>query len=172
MAQSLRCYGLPAASTATSRRRSPIWCATTATTGSARSVGPHVVHSDLTLTDDERQLRDLANPLIQPSYDRHQRYQIIGEYGGFNSEFNHSFDRTAYATHLFGGRYRSPSTRYARLIDDIRNNTTRLPQFFETATRVLDIKRCKSMDYVTSLSQPSATKRCAASTRTGRFSAG
>ena len=38
---------------------------------------------------------------------------------------------------------------YARLIDDIRNDTTRLPQFFETAGRVIDIdqKRQKSLAY-------------------------
>jgi hypothetical protein len=64
------------------------------------------------------------------------------------------FDRIAYATHLFGSRYRSPSARYARLINDIRNDTTRLPQFFEAAARVLDIdnKRRKSLAYVSSLS--------------------
>ncbi len=120
------------------------------------AVGPHVASSDFSLTDDERQLRDLAYPLIQPPYDRHKWYQIVGEYGGFNSELNRSFDRTNYATHLFGDRYRSPSARYARLIDDIRNDSTRLPQFFETATRVVDIddKRRKSMDYVASLSPP------------------
>jgi hypothetical protein len=120
------------------------------------AVGPHVAHSDFVLTDDERQLRDLAYPLIQPPYDRHQWYQIIGEYGGFNSELNRSFDHTLYATHLFGDRYRSPSARYSRLTDDIRNDETRLPQFFETATRVVDIdeKRRKSMDYIRSLSRP------------------
>lgn len=120
------------------------------------AVGPYASYSDFALTDDERLLRDLAYPLIQPPYDRHQWYQIIGEYGGFNSELNRSFDRTDYATHLFGARYRSPSARYARLTDDIRNDVTRLPQFFETATRVVDIdeKRRKSMDYISSLSQP------------------
>ena len=127
--------------------------------GSA-ALGPHVARSDFALTDDERQLRDLAYPLIQPPYDRHQWYAIAGEYGGFNSERNLNFDRTAYATHLFGARYRSPAARYAQLIDDIRNDTTRLPQFFETATRVLDIdqKRRKSMAYVASLSQPERKK--------------
>jgi len=65
------------------------------------------------------------------------------------------FDRTAYATHLFGSRYRSPSARYARLTDDIRDDETRLPQFFETAARVLDIdkKRRKSLAYVSDLSE-------------------
>ena len=41
------------------------------------------------------------------------------------------------------------------LTDDIRNDTTRLPQFFETAARVLDVdaKRRKCLFYVSSLSQ-------------------
>ena len=44
--------------------------------------------------------------------------------------------------------------RYARLIDDIRNDVTRLPQFFETASRVhdIDLKRRKSFNYISGLS--------------------
>ena len=51
-------------------------------------------------------------------------------------------------------RYRSPSARYAQITDDIRNDVTRIPQFFETAARVLDIdqKRRKSLAYVSDLS--------------------
>jgi hypothetical protein len=51
--------------------------------------------------------------------------------------------------------FRSASSRYSQLIDDIRNDTTRLPQFFETATRVHDIdqKRRKSLGYVSELSK-------------------
>ncbi|HVZ20761.1 MAG TPA: hypothetical protein VG871_06850, partial [Vicinamibacterales bacterium] len=46
------------------------------------------------------------------------------------------------------------SSRYAVLTDDIRNDVTRLPQFFETASRVLDVdgKRRRSLFYVDSLS--------------------
>ncbi|MFY9817967.1 MAG: hypothetical protein WA756_14285 [Pseudolabrys sp.] len=51
--------------------------------------------------------------------------------------------------------HRSPSSRYAKLIDDIRNDTTRLSQFFETAGRVMDIdqKRQKSLAYVSGLNK-------------------
>src|SRR4030095_16891142 len=51
--------------------------------------------------------------------------------------------------------HRSPSAVYARLIDDIRNDTTRLSQFFETAGRVIDIdqKRQKSLAYVSPLNK-------------------
>jgi hypothetical protein len=116
--------------------------------------GKNTSPSGFTLTDDERQLRDLAYPLIEQPYDRQQWYSVAGEYGVIGADHRVRFDRTAYATHLFGSRYRSPSARYARLIDDIRNDTTRLPQFFETAARVLDIdqKRRKSLAYVSALS--------------------
>ena len=116
--------------------------------------GKNTSPSGFTLTDDERQLRDLAYPLIEQPYDRQQWYSVAGEYGVIGADHRGKFDRTAYATHLFGSRYRSPSARYARLIDDIRDDTTRLPQFFETAARVLDIdqKRKKSLAFVSDLS--------------------
>jgi hypothetical protein len=49
-----------------------------------------------------------------------------------------------------GDRHRSPAARYARLSDDINNDVTRLPAFFETAGRVLDIdhKRQRSMAHI------------------------
>jgi hypothetical protein len=106
------------------------------------------------LTDDERQLRDLAYPLIEPPYDRHQWYAVAGEYGLIGFDRRSAFDRTAYTSRLLSSRYRSPSARYSQLSDDINNDTTRLPQFFETASRVLDIdqKRRKSLAYVSALS--------------------
>jgi hypothetical protein len=134
--------------------------------------------SKFDLTDDERQLRDLAYPLIDPPYDRQQWYSVAGEYGLYRPD--RRFDCAAYATWLLTGdgpspigRYdpktekwrheatvflsehdRSPASRYARLMDDVRDDTTSLPQFFETATRVLDIdqKREKSLAYVRDVS--------------------
>jgi hypothetical protein len=49
---------------------------------------------------------------------------------------------------------RSPSARYSQLNDDVRNDITRMPQFFEAAGRVVDIdqKRRKSLAYVSTLS--------------------
>jgi hypothetical protein len=116
--------------------------------------GKNTSPSGFTLTDDERQLRDLAYPLIEQPYNRQQWYSVAGEYGVIGTDRRGHFDRTGYATHLFGARFRSPSARYARLIDDVRNDTTRLSQFFETAARVQDIdsKRRKSLSYVSSLS--------------------
>jgi len=109
--------------------------------------------SSFQLTDDEQQLRDLAYPLIEPPYSRQKWYSFLGENGMIGIEHRGAYDRTAYATHLFGDRYRSPSARYSQLIDDVRNDITRLPAFYETAARVLDIdqKRRRSLAYVTNV---------------------
>jgi hypothetical protein len=117
--------------------------------------GKQTSPSTFELTDDERQLRDLAYPLIEPPYSRQQWYSFLGEHGAIGVEHRGAFDRTAYATNLFGDKYRSPTARYARLIDDIRNDITRLPAFYETAARVLDIdqKRRRSLAYVTNVGQ-------------------
>lgn len=110
--------------------------------------------SNFQLTDDERQLRDLAYPLIEQPYDRQQAYSVAGEYGVIGANHRVAYDRTNYANHLFGARFRSPAARYAQITDDVRNDITRLPQFFETAGRVLDIdlKRQKSLRYISGLS--------------------
>lgn len=111
--------------------------------------------STFELTDDERQLRDLAYPLIEPPYSRQKWYSFLGDYGAIGIEHRGAFDRTAYTSNLFGDKYRSPTARYARLLDDIRNDITRLPAFYETAERVLDIdqKRRKSLAYVTNVGE-------------------
>jgi len=117
--------------------------------------GPLVLPPNFELTDDERQLRALANPLIEPPYEHQQWYSIFAEYNLVGADRRKVFDRTAYANHLLSPGYRSPSARYSQLIDDIRNDTTRLPQFFENASRVMDIdrKRQQSMAYVPALSR-------------------
>jgi hypothetical protein len=109
--------------------------------------------SKFELTDDERQLRDLAYPLIEPPYNRQQWYSIVEEYGVVRPA-RWTFDRTTYAKRLLASRYHSPSSYYSQLSDDVRNDSTRMPQFFETAGRVLDIdqKRQKSLAYVSTIS--------------------
>jgi hypothetical protein len=118
------------------------------------SAGRPTWPSSFELIDDERQLRDLAYPLIEPSYNRQQWYSVYSEYGLIGGDHRTVFDRTAYASYLLASRYRSPSARYAQLNDDIRNDITRLPKFFETASRVLDLdqKRWKSLAFVSALS--------------------
>lgn len=119
-------------------------------------VGPYAtgsVPSNFELTDDEHQLRDLGYPLIEAPYDRQQWYSIAGEYGVIRPD-KATFDRTSYATRLLASRVHSPSARYSQLGDDVRNDMTRMPQFFEAAARVLDLdqKRRKSLGYVSALS--------------------
>jgi len=106
--------------------------------------------SSFHLTDDERLLRDLAYPLIEPPYDRHRWYSIAGEYGLLESARAASFNVGDYATHLMSNKFDSSAARYNQLIDDVRNDSTRMPAFFEAAGRVVDMdrKRQKSLRYV------------------------
>lgn len=113
-------------------------------------LGNPIAPSNFELTDDERQLRDLAFPLLEPPYKR-QAWTAVGwEYGLLRTTPAQNHDPTTYYRHLANVAARSPSARYAQLIDDIRNDTTRLPGFFEVAGRVRDAdhKRKKSMAYV------------------------
>jgi hypothetical protein len=127
--------------------------------GPAAIEGTGAIPSTFELTDDERALRDLAYPLIEPPYDRQRWNAIVREYGLIAQSRIQVPPVTAYADDLFGSAYRSPAARYAHLIDDIRNDATRLPQFFETATRVLDIdqRRRQSLNYVSHLSKAERT---------------
>ncbi|MDI1344882.1 MAG: hypothetical protein PSV22_12380 [Pseudolabrys sp.] len=115
--------------------------------------GKAISPSSFELTDDERQLRDLAFPLIEPPYDRQNFDQVGREYGLIRTKPREAADRTAYFTQLMKIADRSPAARYAQLNDDIRNDSTRLPQFFETAGRVQDMdqKRRKGMAFVSGL---------------------
>jgi hypothetical protein len=115
------------------------------------------------LTDEERRLRDLAYPLIEPPYDRNQWYSALGEYGLLGQPWPHP-DRDAYASRLFQTAYRSQTARYNKLIEDIRNDVIRLDPFFSTARYVADMdhKRQKSMAHIAGLTkeeQANAFKR-------------
>jgi len=105
------------------------------------------IPSKFEYTDDERALRDNAFPLIEPPFDRQTWYQVAGEYGLL--KYNLS-DFVKYFERLQAECHNSTAALYARLTDDIRNDTTRLAQFFETAGRVVDIdqKRMKSLAYI------------------------
>jgi hypothetical protein len=94
-------------------------------------------------TDEERQLRDFAYPLIEPPYERNRWYSVLNEYG-LSRKFQpdwYGFDATAYSRQLMTKPYRSSTARYVTLNDDIRNDVTRLEPFFLLARRVVDIDR-------------------------------
>ena len=115
------------------------------------------------LTDEERRLRDLAYPLIEPPYDRNQWYSALGEYGLLGQPWPYP-DRAAYASRLSQTAYRSQTARYNKLIEDIRNDIIRLDPFFSTARYVADMdhKREKSMAHIARLTkeqQANAFKR-------------
>ncbi|MGY4309832.1 hypothetical protein ACVIJ6_007075 [Bradyrhizobium sp. USDA 4369] len=118
------------------------------------SVG--VTPSQFQLTDNERQLRDLAYPLIEPPHSRPAWKAVFGDYQPSASPWRQkvSFDRTAYGRALIDEPHRSHSSRYAQLIDDVRDDITRFEPFFASAIRVIDLdrKRDASMHYMSELS--------------------
>lgn len=95
------------------------------------------------LTDDERALRDLAFPLIEPPYDRQRWNAVVYEYG-LDRRFRRELwidDPAVYYAHLQGAFVRSTAARYSRLSDDIRNDIVRIDPFFAVARRVVDLDR-------------------------------
>ncbi len=118
------------------------------------SVG--VMPSQFQLTDNERQLRDLAYPLIEPPHSRPAWKSVFGDYQPSASPWRQKvvFDRTAYGRALIDEPHRSHASRYTQLIDDVRDDITRFEPFFASAIRVIDLdrKRDASMKYMTELS--------------------
>jgi hypothetical protein len=112
--------------------------------------------SQFQLTDGERQLRDLAYPLIEPPHSRPAWKSVFGDYKPLPSPWRQApvFDRTAYGRALIDEPHRSHSSRYANLIDDVRDDITRFEPFFATAVKVveLDRKRNASLTRVSELS--------------------
>lgn len=95
------------------------------------------------LTEDERMLRDLAFPLIEPPYDRQRWNAVVYEYG-LDQKFRRELwidDPTIYYAHLQGAFYRSSTARYSQLTDDIRNDIVRIDPFLVIARRVVDLDR-------------------------------
>lgn len=118
-------------------------------------------HSSSSLTDDERQLRDLAYSLIEPPFDRGRWDRLLLQYGAgrFGPPHWPPGDRTVYGAQLLRRPYRSAAARYARLIDDIRDDIVRIAPFAAVARRVadMDIKRQRSLAYVSALSADERT---------------
>jgi hypothetical protein len=118
------------------------------------SVG--VKASQFQLTDNERQLRDYAYPLVEPPLSRPAWKSVWGDYKPLPSPWRQVvvFDRTAYGRNLIDEPHRSHASRYGVLIDDVRNDITRFEPFYASAARVieLDRKRDASMKLVSELS--------------------
>lgn len=110
------------------------------------------IPSEFPLTDEERLLRDLAYPLIAPSYTRQRWWSILGEYGITRVFLPQwwEYNRTTYAQWLLKRPMRSPVQLYERLNDDIRNDIVSIGPFFQVANRVTDLdrKREQSLNFI------------------------
>ncbi len=116
--------------------------------------------SDFQLTESERQLRDYAYPFIEPPLSRPAWKSVFGEYAAIDPPWKQTppFDRTAYGKLLIDEPHRSHASRYALLMDDVRNDMTRLEPVFQIAARVadLDAKRNASLSLVSEISPKEA----------------
>jgi hypothetical protein len=112
--------------------------------------------SQFQLTDKERRLRDLAYPLIESPHSRPAWKSVFGDYQPSPSPWRQTptFDRTAYGKQLIDEPHRSHTSRYAQLIDDVRDDVSRFDPFFANAVQVLDLdrKRNASLAHVSELS--------------------
>jgi len=112
--------------------------------------------SQFQLTDNERLLRDLAYPLIEPPHSRPAWKSVFGDYQPLPSPWRQQvvFDRTAYGRILIDEPHRSHSSRYAQLMEDVRDDITRFEPFFADAVRVIDLdrKRNASLAHISGLS--------------------
>jgi hypothetical protein len=112
--------------------------------------------SQFQLTEAERQLRDLAYPLIEPPRSRPAWKSVFGNYKPLPAPWRQDvvFDRTTYGRTLIDEPHRTHSSRYAQLIEDVRDDITRFEPFFASAIRVIDLdrKRDASMTQVSELS--------------------
>ena len=112
--------------------------------------------SQFQLTDNERLLRDLAYPLVEPPLSRPAWKSVWGDYKPLPSPWRQNviFDRTMYGRNLIDEPHRSHTSRYSVLIDDVRSDVTRFEPFYTAAARVLELdrKRGASMKLVSELS--------------------
>jgi hypothetical protein len=112
--------------------------------------------SQFQLTDGERQLRDLAYPLIEPPHSRPAWRTVFGDYQPIASPWRQAaiFDRTAYGRALIDEPHRSHSSRYSQLMDDLRDDITRFELFYASAIPVLELdrKRNATLAHISELS--------------------
>jgi hypothetical protein len=112
--------------------------------------------SQFQLTDNERLLRDLAYPLIEPPHSRPAWKTVFGDYKPLPSPWRQAvvFDRTTYGRTLIDEPHRSHSSRYAQLMEDVRDDISRFEPFFGAAVRVIDLdrKRNASLAHISQLS--------------------
>ena len=113
--------------------------------------------SDFQLTDNERMLRDFAHPFIEPPHSRPAWKSVFGDYNAIPAPWRQDvrFDHTAYGRMLLDEPHRSYASRYAQLMEDVRNDLTRIDPFLAVAAVVADMdgKRGKSIGFLSDLSR-------------------
>lgn len=106
--------------------------------------------SNFPLTDEERQLRDLARAIIPPPNDRNRWDTVFRDYVLDDIEFLGTakekrepvkFDRAAYWKDIHEDERRSEASAYSKLITDAREDVIRLEPFFAIASRIADMDR-------------------------------
>jgi hypothetical protein len=122
--------------------------------------------SDAPLTDEERQLRDLAYAILMPAGDRQGWDRMLTELVRTRvlPEEKAPVDPGAYSDVLISTAYRSTTARYARLMEDIRLDSSRAGPFFAAAARVAKMdevreKAATNMFHVVPLERQSAMAR-------------
>lgn len=108
------------------------------------------------LTDDERRLRDAAYGFLVPPDEGGLVQRAIpfdAKYWALMRGHESPIDKTAYAKRLVSIPARSEDMRYARVLDDIRNDMTRMADFVPLSRRVADMdrKRDQSLAFVSGL---------------------
>jgi hypothetical protein len=92
-------------------------------------------------TDEERKLRDLAYAILMPPDDRQTWERQLAEWRRTRilSEERTQPNFADYSDILLRTSYRSSTARYARLMEDIRADSTRVGPFFVVAGRVAEM---------------------------------
>ncbi|MCC7347337.1 MAG: hypothetical protein IT538_08045 [Variibacter sp.] len=112
------------------------------------------VPSSFAFTDDERALREQARALLIGPDLPGKSPKLTDAALPWRGPAIVEASPQVYAEHLVRGPYRSAAARYAKLVDDTRNDVTRFEPFFSIARRVADLdrKREQSLGAVTAVS--------------------
>jgi hypothetical protein len=101
--------------------------------------------SSFRLTDDEREMRDLAWGVVTPPLARQRRDRLLAELRRTRilPAERARLDTTSYVRALLSERYRSSGARYARLEEDVWADARRVEPFFAAAARVAEGDRVR-----------------------------
>lgn len=108
------------------------------TAGAALAYARNEPVSAYRLTDDEREMRDLAWAIVTPPLDRQYRDRILAELRRTRilPPERARLDATSYVRTLISIDFRSSAARYARLKEDVVADTSRIEPFFGAASQV------------------------------------